>query len=408
MNKLKEWIKNNKWFLLLLIFSFILRLIIVLVINTPVISDFKTMLEASRELLQGETSYKTSPYFLTWAYQMGHVIYQTLLLSIINNITFLKIVNALITTATIAVLYKIGEYLTNKKIALITSFIYSIFLFPLLLNTVLTNQFLPMLLVLTAIYLLIKNKQEKLSIFIIIGLLLSISNTLRSEGIVIITGIVFYMLYQIITSSKKKKKALATILIVLTYFITNITSSTILQVTNISPNGLENKNPAWKFITGLNIETSGMYNEIDATKYAYHPKKANQELEKRIKEDFTSYPVLFLKKIKILWINSDLYWTFPTKTTKELLPLNIINSFFIYFFLILSILSLITIFKKKYKKEQILIYSILFFYFCAYLLIEVMPRYAYSQQLFLVLLTMITLNYFMTKKGSEQRESNRK
>ena len=151
MNKLKEWIKNNKWFLLLLIFSFILRLIIVLVINTPVISDFKTMLEASRELLQGETSYKTSPYFLTWAYQMGHVIYQTLLLSIINNITFLKIVNALITTATIAVLYKIGEYLTNKKIALITSFIYSIFLFPLLLNTVLTNQFLPMLLVLTAI-----------------------------------------------------------------------------------------------------------------------------------------------------------------------------------------------------------------------------------------------------------------
>ncbi len=408
MEKIKNWIKNNKWFLFLLVFSFVLRLIVVLTINTPPTSDFKTMLEASFELLKGTTEYQTMPYFLTWAYQMGHVIYQALLLSIIDNITFLKIVNALITTATIGLLYKIGEYLTNKKVSLIISFIYSIFLFPLFLNTVLTNQFLPMLLILISLYILIKNKKEHILPFIIIGILLAFSNMLRSEGIVILAGITLYMLYRIITSSKKKKKVIGTILIIMIYFITNTLASYTLQKTNISPNGLENKNPAWKFITGLNTETRGKYSSEDAEKYAFYPKKAEQELEQRIKEDWTNYPVLFIKKIKILWLNSDLTWTFPDKTEEELLPLNSINSLFIYFFLLFALLSIITIIKKTYKKEQILIYSILLFYFGAYLLIEVMPRYAYPLQILEALLAMITLEYILNKRVGEQHAKNRK
>ena len=161
MTKVVEFLKKHKLVLFLFFFSFLIRIGVVLWIDTPVISDFKTMYEASQELLNGTTAYKSMPYFLTWGYQMGHVIYQTLLLAIINSITFLKIINALVTSLTVVFIYLIGKELTNKKASFIISMIYSIFLFPLLLNTVLTNQLLPMLLILIAIYLWIKNARKE-------------------------------------------------------------------------------------------------------------------------------------------------------------------------------------------------------------------------------------------------------
>lgn len=64
----------------------------------------------------------------------------------------------------------------------------------------------------------------------------------------------------------------------------------------------------------------------------------------------------------------------------------------------MSLLSAITLFKKTYKKEQILILLILFVYFGVYLFIEVMPRYAYSLQIFEALLASITLGYILDNK----------
>lgn len=399
MNKIKTWLSKHKLIIFLFLFALIIRIAVVLLINTPVISDFKTMLEASKELVNGTDAYKSMPYFICWGYQMGHVIYQAILLNIINSITFLKIVNAIVTSSTVIMIYLIGKELSTTKAAIIISIIYSIFLFPLLLNTVLTNQLLPMLLILIAIYLWMKKKKENKLMPVIIGILLGISNMLRSETIVIIIAFVLYTIFLMIKKENRKALIINLCLIIISYFTLTTATSFVLKATDISPSGLENKNSSWKFLEGLNIETRGQYSEDDAIKYSYDKKKTTKELKKRIQEEWQQYPLLFAKKTKILWLNSDLSWPLGHIENQEDLKLyEGINQIFIYFFVIMSLLSAITLFKKTYKKEQILILLILFVYFGVYLFIEVMPRYAYSLQIFEALLASITLGYILDNK----------
>lgn len=399
MNKIKEWISKHKIIIFLFLFAFVIRIGVILWIDTPVISDFKTMLDASKELVNGTDAYKSMPYFICWGYQMGHVIYQAILLNIINSITFLKIVNAIVTSSTVIMIYLIGKELSTTKAAIIISIIYSIFLFPLLLNTVLTNQLLPMLLILIAIYLWMKKKKENKLMPVIIGILLGISNMLRSETIVIIIAFVLYTIFLMIKKENRKALIINLCLIIISYFTLTTATSFVLKATDISPSGLENKNSSWKFLEGLNIETRGQYSEDDAIKYSYDKKKTTKELKKRIQEEWQQYPLLFAKKTKILWLNSDLSWPLGHIENQEDLKLyEGINQIFIYFFVIMSLLSAITLFKKTYKKEQILILLILFVYFGVYLFIEVMPRYAYSLQIFEALLASITLGYILDNK----------
>ena len=399
MNKIKEWISKHKIIIFLFLFAFVIRIGVILWMDTPVISDFKTMLDASKELVNGTDAYKSMPYFICWGYQMGHVIYQAILLNIINSITFLKIVNAIVTSSTVIMIYLIGKELSTTKAAIIISIIYSIFLFPLLLNTVLTNQLLPMLLILIAIYLWMKKKKENKLMPVIIGILLGISNMLRSETIVIIIAFVLYTIFLMIKKENRKALIINLCLIIISYFTLTTATSFALKATDISPSGLENKNSSWKFLEGLNIETRGQYSEDDAIKYSYDKKKTTKELKKRIQEEWQQYPLLFAKKTKILWLNSDLSWSLGHIENQEDLKLyEGINQIFIYFFVIMSLLSAITLFKKTYKKEQILILLILFVYFGVYLFIEVMPRYAYSLQIFEALLASITLGYILDNK----------
>lgn len=399
MNKIKKWISKHKIIIFLFLFAFVIRIGVILWIDTPVISDFKTMLDASIELVNGTDAYKSMPYFICWGYQMGHVIYQAILLNIINSITFLKIVNAIVTSSTVIMIYLIGKELSTTKAAIIISIIYSIFLFPLLLNTVLTNQLLPMLLILIAIYLWMKKKKENKLMPVIIGILLGISNMLRSETIVIIIAFVLYTIFLMIKKENRKALIINLCLIIISYFTLTTATSFVLKATDISPSGLENKNSSWKFLEGLNVETRGQYSEDDAVKYSYDKKKTTKELKKRIQEEWQQYPLLFAKKTKILWLNSDLSWPLGHIENQEDLKLyEGINQIFIYFFVIMSLLSAITLFKKTYKKEQILILLILFVYFGVYLFIEVMPRYAYSLQIFEALLASITLGYILDNK----------
>ena len=356
------------------------------------------MYDASLEIIKGLNNYKDNTYFLTWAYQMGHVLYQSILLSIINSVTFLKIINCLITSFTVIFIYLLSKKLTSKTPAIIISILYAIFPFPLLLNTVLTNQHLPLLLILIAIYLLssINYKNKYMLKSIIIGLLIGLSNILRSEGIVIICAIIIYSFYLIIRKYNLKKVISSLVLIVISYFLIFNITSLILIKTNISTNGLNNMNPTWKFVLGFNYETNGMYSESDAAIYANDKNKSKEIVEKRIRE-VEKIPLLFLKKIKIQWFNSDLSWSLNSNINQTIYNiLNTFNQIFIILFNVLAFLSIFTLLKRK-DNLQVLITLILLTYFGVYLLIEIMPRYAYSMQIFEAILASITINSIYKK-----------
>ena len=150
-----------------------------------------TEYSASKSLINNDLSFLSTPYFQTFSYQFGHVLYQFFLLKIFNSVIFLKIVNCLITSSIVLFIYLIGKKLFNENIGRISSLLYIFYLYPLYLNSVLTNQHLPALIVLIVIYLLI-SKEYNYKLFILIGLLLSISNIFRTEAIIIVMGIIIY------------------------------------------------------------------------------------------------------------------------------------------------------------------------------------------------------------------------
>lgn len=394
MEKIIEWIKKNKFLIFLFVFSFLIRIVAIIVVDTPIISDFKVMYEAALELINGTDNYKELSYFIMWGYQMGHTIYQAILLLFWNSVFFLKLVNCIVTSFTVVFIYLICRKICSEKSARIASIAYSVFLFPLLLNTVLSNQQMPMLLILIALYMLLNmdyNKYIKNSI--IIGLLLGLSNILRSETIVIIFSIFLYSIYLVIMKYDFKKVTISFVIIFLGYNLVFNGTSELLKIGGVSPSGLDIKNSYWKFLEGFNYETNGMYSNADAAVYSYDEDACKEELINRLKE-FHKIPMLFIKKVKILWFNSDLTWSIDYLNGTFLFKiLNIINQLFILLFNIFTFGSLCRFIKLKFDKTQVLVTLILLVYFGVYLLIEIMPRYAYSLQIFEAILIGITIDY---------------
>ncbi len=385
---MKDFFKKNKFIIFLFCFSFIIRFIYILIAKTPIVSDFKVMYDASLEIINGTSNYKGMSYFINWGYQMGHVLYQAFLLNICNSVLFLKIINCIITSFTVVLIYLICSMYSSSLCSKIVSFIYALFPFPLFLNSLLSNQQLPLLLILISLYLFLKNPYDyKKSI--LIGVILGISNILRSESIVIIFSLFLFSLFQI----KKvpfKKIIICFSIIFIMYLAVFKSTSFAFKMSGISPNGLNNMNPYWKFVLGFNYETSGMYSSEDASIYSNDSLKSKNETINRIK-DYKKIPIHFLKKSKILWFNSDLSWSIGYISDSNLYKVfNTINQCFIIVIIVLSLFSLKSI--LKFNPVYMLCFIILVVYFGVYLLIEVMPRYAYNLQVFEVILASFGLD----------------
>ena len=410
MQKVKKNLKQHKFIIFLFLFSFIIRLITVLWITPPVTGEFKTIYEASLELLNNTTSYKSMPTFLIQAYKMGQVLYQTILLSIINNITFLKIINVLLSSVTVVLIYLIGKQLSNQKSAAIIFLIYSIFLFPILINTVLTNEILPMLLILIAILILIK-KKDKVGYFIIIGILLGLSRVLKKETAIIMIALFLYTVFLMTKTKSRKRLLTAFTIILLTYLSLFTLTSQLLKTTKVSPNGLENKNPTYELLSGLNIATNGKSNAGYTKKFAYNKEDTVKELQKVVRNNYPKFAKLFVNKIKNTWLNSSLSWSLHhLKDQDKVEIIEAINQIFIYFFFLLTLLSSITFLKGKYNHLQVLLTIILLLYFVYYIFVETNPIYAYSLQIFQALLSTTTINYVLENRqeGGETHGKVRK
>ena len=255
-----------------------------------------------------------------------------------------------------------------------------------------------MLLILIAIYLGFRLNEKKLQIplCIGIGLLLSLSNILRTETIVIIGAIVVLGGYLVFQKDSFRFIAIRLGILLLTYFLSFQLASFCLVQTGISPNGLQNGNPTWKFVEGFNYDTDGMYSKEDSNLYATDSVLSKQVLKERLRE-VEKMPLLFLKKIYIQWFRSDLSWTFNTGEYPVLFSIsNFINQMVIVLFHGLALSSLLFLKKKNYM--QILLTITIVFYVGTYLLIEVMPRYAYSVQILEAILASVTISKLLKRE----------
>lgn len=402
-------IKIRNFVVFLFIVSFIIRIIVVLLVETPIMSDFAVMYNTAVKILTGDMSYTVnSNYMNTWGYQMGHTMYLYFLLKIFNSVTFLKLVNCFVTSLIPVLIYFISKEFSSEKSSKVISLIYCFFPFPLFLNSVLTNQHVPALLILISFYLVIGKKFSHFNDifkYFIVGFLLALANILRPEGIVFITSFIVYFVLMIRKSNFKVIVKRCFVLL-LTYFLVFNSCSYFLKVTGYSRIGLENKNFLWKFVVGLNHETNGVYSSVDAEKYGSigNDDEKLELIKTRIIDEVVDLPRLFLAKSTILWTRSDLSWSLYYLDGKKIEKLGLsidgsfvkdkltnLNQYFIYFSLILMVIGIIPG-KGKISDNKNLFVIVLLVFFAVYLLTEIMPRYAYTPQLFVFILASIGLD----------------
>ena len=244
---------------------------------------------------------------------------------------------------------------------------------------------------------------------------MGLGNVIRPEGIVILTTLIVFL---IITLKKKeiKTQLLKSIFIFLGYYLTVTLCSIILVVTNISPIGLSNKDSLWKFVLGFNHETVGMYDVNDEWALGNQTEEMNLIKERTI-GSIEKLPILFVKKIRNFWFSSDIYWSNNylennqvnvlghevngTNINEILINYNTTIYYFMYCLLFLGLYK-----SEKVEKNNLIKFLTILIcvYIGVYLLIEIMPRYAYLPQVALFILSGLGIEYLLNLMEERKNE----
>lgn len=408
-----------KFPLILFIVTLIIRIIAVLIFDTPVESDFAVLFDAAQNLTNKVNVMNDTTYFFRYAYQTGPVLFMTLLLQICNSLTFLKICNCVFSALNCILIYYICKKISTEQSAKMVSLLYGFLPFPIFYNTILSNQIPASTLFYLGILIFINNKDNKIKSFIICALLFGLGNFLRSEGIIFVGTIIGLYVIKLLTEKKarKNKKYNIGILVFITvYILFGILTNGIIKATHINNEGLSNNFTNWKFLVGLNTDTCGSYNEEDII-YMETDEKAKQEIINRITSLTPKSALqLFSCKAKTMWSGGSLNWSFNNLEKQEYNFLGFtlnkkdieeifyhINKIIYYYALIMLIIGLYNKFKNdKLNDNDLILINILVLNLVAYSIIEVQERYIYLAQISIFVLSSLGFDYINIIKGKKK------
>ena len=393
--------------IILFITSIVIRLIVVLLLNFPQLTDFSILLEAAKSFAKGNFDFQNTSYFTTWAYQTGFVIYEGLVLKLFNNVLILKLLNIIYSSTLVVLIYQIGKKICTEKSARMASLLYMIFPFSIYMNTILANHHIATFLTYIGIFLLLK-ENKKLKHYILAAILISFGNIMRPEGTIIVFAFILYEIFKL-QKGKIKQIIKYTSVFVVVYLVIGVSASLIITQTGINKQGLKNNNPEWKFVLGFNYDSCGYYNEED-TIYLSDRKKEREVIKERILVNPIKMTQLMTCKIDNFWLQSDISVKHNMYITKKINILGMkinfmdIEKIFITFNKLLYLLTLFTcLIGVIYNRKKIIKSSAFFFVilmmvtFGVYLLIEIQPRYAYFIQVSIFILSTYGYDMLLNK-----------
>ena len=378
--------KIKKFGLLLFLISFIVRLVFIIVFNFPQVYDFATLLDASHMFSRGDYSFNQWFHFHTWGYQTGFVIYQGFLLKLFHSEFLLKLLNVLYSSLLVLFIYKFSKKISDEKSARVVSLLYMIFPFYLFLNTVLVNSHLATLLMYVGILFLIK-KEKSFKDYIIAGILISLGNIIRPEGIIVVLALLVYEFF-LFDKSRFVNTFIRVCSFLIVYFSIGFISSFLVIKSGVNPSGLENKDPLWKFILGFNYETCGYYTDDDS-KYQVDRETEISIIKDRALGDLPRTGKLMLCKIDHFWLSSglDLETGSFNDKSMNILGINIRFSDIsdiamdfnqsVHMFILVMFFIGIFVNRKKISNEVLFLLIMCFITFFVFLFIEIQPRYMY-------------------------------
>ncbi len=403
-------ISNKAFVAVIFLLVIISKGILIFFTDTKPVSDFAVFYQYAIKLLNGEKWFQDILYFKTWAYQTGPVIYYAVIMKLFGiGLLPLKLVNCFFIAGINVLIYLIAQKVSNEYTARVVALLYLLYPAPYFLASVLTNQHFAACMFLAAVYILLSKRLNWAVKGIVSGAVIALGNVVRPIGIIIIVALIIWGIIEKITNRKWLVMGSA-ILVLISYIFVSYGCSVLVKLTGINSEGLANNFPLWKFVVGLNYETTGQFS-FDDENNIYNIKDLNernntakQVIMQRISVGFRKLVVLINEKQKIMWARTDtLSWGFYQKIDGQLVPSNEVKKlepivlklekiYYIFIF-ILMLLGLVRLLLDNKTNQGILLLSlILLCYFGIHFFIEIQVRYRY----FAVIIVFI-----IAAKGSE-------
>lgn len=402
----------------LFLVRFAFALFFILWLNSQPVQDFDTMYSAAKQLAQGSHAYLDNIYFFNWAYQSAFVAYEALVIALFGqSLLPLQLLNAVYLAGTNVLVYLIAKRFLPEKSAMAVAVLYAVYPAPLFLAGVLTNQHLSVFLLYSALYLLLgKDLTPRRALGA--GAVMALGNAIRPIGVILMLAAVLWLLIRAIHKADWKQILHGTA-VAFGYFAIGAALSALIVVNGINPEGLSNNQPMWKFVVGLNQESSGSWNRADYETYLSLPtQEAHEAMTEVVKERLSVGPAklagLAWRKSAVMWAGSeDLYWGFghldqDAPAIIPSLPLSwnsmqrLLGGVDKGLYLLAFGLALIGLFARLRRPETcgrtLPLVLLLCGYYAVHLIVEVQSRYRYFLMPCVFLLAGIALSRLLPQK----------
>lgn len=390
---------------LLFAVRFALALCFILWLDSQPVQDFATMYEAAGQLARGSRDYLALPYFFNWAYQSAFTAYEALVIRLFGqSLLPLQLLNALFLAGTNAMVYFIARRLFSQKAAMIAGILYCLYPAPLFLAGVLTNQHLSVFLFCCAVLLLVSPPTPLR--WAGAGAVMALGNAMRPIGVILLLAALLWAVTDWLTG-RDGRALLRALCACASYALLGALLSGLIVWSGINPQGLDNNQPMWKFVVGLNQDSSGQWNAADYETYldpSLPTEVAHKAMTDAVKERLSVGPVelagLAWRKSAAMWAgNEDLYWGFGhldpgekasplplTWNDTQLLLGNMDKGIYLLGFA-LALWGLLKTLKARSQTTPALLLTLLLCgYYAVHLLVEVQVRYRYFLMPFVFIL----------------------
>ena len=377
-------IKVKRFWILLLVVSFLIRLAAIVVFNFPQTTDFKLMYECALKFVNHDFSWNSTAYFMMWPYQSGFVVYEGLLLKLINNIYFLKVLNIIYESLLVVLIYYFSRRFVKDESARVAAILFMIYPYNIYLGTTLANHHIATILSYLGIVFLLSRK-KKPYYFIVAGILIGLSNVLRPEGIIIIFSYLLFMIFNL-KKDNFKKEVLGFLILLVSYGGINLICSNLIILSGVNNDGLKNTNPLWKFVLGFNGDSCGYYDYNDEV-YINNKEKELEIIKERLNP--SNVGRLVLCKTNRMWLSNKIdvkdssydkaYYIGNIKIKFNDLA-NVVSLTNHYIFLFVMVMMILGVFRNRkdiINNESLFFLIMVVVAYFVFLLIEIQPRYLY-------------------------------
>ena len=377
-------IKVKRFWILLLVVSFLIRLAAIVVFNFPQTTDFKLMYECALKFVNHDFSWNSTAYFMMWPYQSGFVVYEGLLLKLINNIYFLKVLNIIYESLLVVLIYYFSRRFVKDESARVDAILFMVYPYNIYLGTTLANHHIATILSYLGIVFLLSRK-KKPYYFIAAGILIGLSNVLRPEGIIIIFSYLLFMIFNL-KKDNFKKEVLGFLILLVSYGGINLICSNLIILSGVNNDGLKNTNPLWKFVLGFNGDSCGYYDSNDEV-YINDKEKELEIIKERLNP--SNVGRLVLCKTNRMWLSNKIdvkdssydkaYYIGNIKIKFNDLA-NVVSLTNHYIFLFVMVMMILGVFRNRkdiINNESLFFLIMVVVAYFVFLLIEIQPRYLY-------------------------------